>query len=147
FANVGRALRPGGRLAFLCFQDMSRNDWIRVLASALSAHVRVPNLAEPGAPGMFSLADPARIGEVLTRAGFEGVSPTPVEASMLFGRDADDAGEFLFNSGPVRFLLKQADPTIAGRVRDAFTAALRSNEAPGGVRLRGAAWLVSATRP
>jgi ubiquinone/menaquinone biosynthesis C-methylase UbiE len=147
FGNVGRALRPGGRLAFLCFQEMSRNDWIRVLAAVLAAHVPVPNLAEPGAPGMFSPADPSRIREVLTRAGFEGVSPTPVESPMVFGRDADDAADFLVNSGPVRFLLGQADQTTVARTRDAFTGALRSHEEPGGVRLRGAAWLVTATRP
>ncbi|MQA13973.1 MAG: hypothetical protein GEV09_07300 [Pseudonocardiaceae bacterium] len=27
FANIARALRPGGRLAFLCWQDVARNEW------------------------------------------------------------------------------------------------------------------------
>ena len=147
FANIGRALRPGGRLAFLCMQDMSRNDWLRVLVSALAAHVPGPEFAAPGAPGMFSLADPARIGEVLTRAGFDGVTPMPVEAPMLFGRDAADAAEFLMNSGPIRFILDQVDQTTAERALGAVRAALQSSEGPDGVRLRGAAWVVSATRP
>jgi len=147
FANIGRALRPGGRLAFLCIQDMSRNDWLVVPFSAMRAYVPRPDFARPGAPGMFSLADPARIGEVLTSAGFEAVTPTAVEAPMLFGRDADDAAEFLLNSGPARFILDRVDQTTVGRALDAVTAALRPFEGPGGVRLRGAAWLVSATRP
>ena len=147
FANIGRALRPGGRLAFLCMQDMSRNDWLRVLVSALAAHVPGPEFAAPGAPGMFSLAEPAHIGEVLTSAGFDEVTPTPAEAPMLFGRDAADAAAFLMNSGPIRFILDQVDQTTAERARDAVTAALQSYEGPDGVRLRGAAWVVSATRP
>jgi SAM-dependent methyltransferase len=147
FANIGRALRPGGRLAFVCMQDVSRNDWLLVPFSAMRAHVPVPDFARPNAPGMFSLADPARIGEVLTGAGFEAVTSTPVEAPMLFGRDADDAAAFLVNSGPAQFMLRQVDRTSVGRARDAVTAALRPYEGPGGVRLRGAAWVVSATRP
>ena len=27
FANIGRALRPGGRLVFACWQDLLRNEW------------------------------------------------------------------------------------------------------------------------
>ena len=147
FANIGRALRPGGRLAFLCMQDASRNDWLLVPFSAMAAHVPVPEFAAPGAPGMFSLADRARIGEVLTGAGFDEVTQTPVEAPMLLGRDADDAAEFLLNSGPARFVLGPVDQAAVSRAREAVTAVLRPHEGPRGVRLRGAAWVVSATRP
>jgi SAM-dependent methyltransferase len=147
FANIGRALRPGGRLACLCFQDASRNDWLVIPFSAMRAHVPVPDFARPGAPGMFSLADPARIDEVLAVAGFEAVTSEPVEAPMLFGRDADDAARFLLNSGPARFILDRVDHAAAGRVRDAMTAALRPYEGSDGVRLGGAAWMVGATRP
>ena len=146
-ANIGRAIRPRGRLGFMCFQEISRNEWLRVLGSAMREHVPLPDFARPGAPGMFSLADPARIGEVLTGAGFGEVTPAPVEATMLFGRDAADAAEFLISSGPVRFILDQVDQTTAERALDALTATLQSYEGPGGVRLRGAAWVVSATRP
>jgi len=147
FVNIGRALRPGGRLAFMCLQELSRNDWLRVLISALDPHVAVPQFTAPGAPGMFSLADPARIGEVLAGAGFDDVTPTPVEASMLFGQDPADAASFMLNSGPFRFMLSQVDQASMDRASDAVRAALRSYEGPGGVRLRGAAWVVSATRP
>jgi len=146
FANIGRALRPGGRLAFLCMGEMHRSEWLGVLA-AMREHAPVLEDAAPGAPGMFSLADPARIREVLTGAGFVAVTATPVEAPMHFGRDAEDAAAFLLSSGPARFALDQVDQAAADRARQAVMAALRSHEGPGGVRLRGAAWLVNATRP
>ncbi|MFB7413268.1 class I SAM-dependent methyltransferase [Streptomyces sp. NPDC056121] len=32
FANIRRALRPGGRLAFICAAEPERNDWLRAIA-------------------------------------------------------------------------------------------------------------------
>jgi SAM-dependent methyltransferase len=146
FANIGRALKPGGRLAFVSFRDLSQSDLGAVFGAIAEP---APVLGGDGAetPGMFSLADPARIDEVLTRAGFAGVTPTPIDFPMLFGRDAADAAGFLLGSGPVRDLLAQADQRTVARVTDRLTAVLRPYQEPGGVRLGGAAWLVSATRP
>jgi hypothetical protein len=44
-------------------------------------------------------------------------------------------------------MLSQVDRATAGWARDAVIAALRAFEEPGGVVLRGAAWVVTATRP
>ncbi|MCW2915872.1 MAG: methyltransferase type 11 [Actinomycetia bacterium] len=144
FANIGRALRPGGRLAFVSMAEPRRNDWIQV-SEAMRQHVTMPDF-QVGA-GMFSLADPERIDEVLTGAGLAEVTSTPVESPMNWGRDAGDAADLLTGSGPARFMLSQVDRATAGRARDAVTAALRAYEEPGGVVLRGAAWVVTATRP
>ncbi|WP_326821167.1 class I SAM-dependent methyltransferase [Streptosporangium sp. NBC_01756] len=147
FANIGRALRPGGRLAFLSLRDMGDNDLGPVL-TAMARHLPArPASTGPGAAGPESLADPARIREVLTGAGFEKVTSTAVDAPQVWGRDAEDAGDFLGAWGPLRFMLDQVDEAAAARARAALTAALRPYEEPDAVRLRGAAWLVTATRP
>ncbi|WP_433254937.1 class I SAM-dependent methyltransferase [Streptosporangium sp. CA-135522] len=147
FANIGRALRPGGRLAFLSMREMGDNDLGPVFA-AMAEHLPFrPATTSPGAPGPESLADPDRIREVLGDAGFDAVTPVPVDAPQMWGRDAADAAGFLGAWGPVRFVLDQVDPASAARARGALTTALRTYEEPGAVRLRGAAWLVTATRP
>jgi hypothetical protein len=74
---------------------------------------------------MFSLADPSRTRDVLTSAGFGDISTSPVEASMMWGRDASDAASFLLSSGPVRFMLGQVDDSSASRAHDALIVALR----------------------
>lgn len=147
FANIGSALRPGGRLVFLCWQDLSGNEWLMVPASAALQHVPMPDLGAPGAPGPFSLADPEHVTGVLTGAGFDDVTTTPVEAPIVLGRDADDAVEFLRGTGMARALLDQADAATAERALATVTAALRPYEQPDGLRLGGAAWLVTATQP
>jgi SAM-dependent methyltransferase len=150
FANIGRALRPGGRLAFLCLQDMRRSDLGTVFA-AMAEHLPPGSLwpasdgSAPSGPG--SLADPARIREVLTGAGYEKVTSVPVEVPQVWGRDAADAAGFLHAWGPIRFMLGQVDQAAAARSRDALLEAMRPYEESDAVRLRGAAWLVTAIRP
>ncbi|MDB1088049.1 methyltransferase domain-containing protein [Streptomyces sp. ACA25] len=145
FANIGRALRPGGRLTFVCMADPRRNEWVQVL-SAMNSHVPAPDLGAADAPGMFSLADPERIHGVLTEAGFAEVSAEPVETPTLWGRDAADAADFMLASGPSRSFLAGAGAEAADQVRMSLLHALRPHEAADGVRLRGSAWLVTATR-
>lgn len=69
FANLARALAPAGRLAFTCWQDALSNPFVAVPGLALAGHVALPDLGPPGSPGMFALADPARIRSLLTAAG------------------------------------------------------------------------------
>ena len=61
--------------------------------------------------------------------------------------DAADAALFLLGTEPVRALLARADLTSVASARDALTATLAPYQTPDGVQLRGAHWLVSATRP
>ncbi|MFJ9457795.1 class I SAM-dependent methyltransferase [Kitasatospora sp. NPDC101447] len=159
FANIARALRPGGRLAFVCVADPARTQWVRVLDEVRAALPLPPRTAAPhSGPGMFSLADPAVIHRVLTAAALTDVRTEPVEAHGHFGRDAADAADHLLGSGPARDLAEQldrADPAATGtgarsgtdRIRAALATALAPHERPDGLRLRTAAWLVTATRP
>jgi SAM-dependent methyltransferase len=56
FANIARGLRPGGRLVFVCWQNLADNEWIMVPGAAAAQHVALPPLDDPTAPGPFSLA-------------------------------------------------------------------------------------------
>jgi ubiquinone/menaquinone biosynthesis C-methylase UbiE len=147
FANIGRGLRPGGRLAFLCMQDLTRSDVFRVPMTAIARYVRPPAFSGPGGPGMFSLADPTWITEVLSEAGFDRVTPTALERGAGWGADAAGAADFLLASGPVRGLLADIDEETLHQVRGALTTALRPYEGTGGAELKLAAWLVTAVRP
>ncbi|MDP4509078.1 class I SAM-dependent methyltransferase [Nonomuraea turcica] len=144
FANIGRALRPSGRLAFVCLREMARNEWFTVPMTALLGHQPKPSATAPYAPGMFSLADPGRINDVLTHAGFQNVRTVPIDTSMVYGTDA---AAFILSSGPVRFYLRTADRFTVDQARERLSAALRPYHEPDTVRMRGAWWVVTATRP
>ncbi|MGW0191413.1 class I SAM-dependent methyltransferase [Streptomyces sp. NPDC003362] len=145
FANLHRALRPGGRLAFICAAEAEANEWLAALAS-LKDILPLGGFGKAGGPGMFSLTDSGRIRDLLTAGGFDGVDVQRVEAAGKWGADAADAAAFLLDSGPGRHLLDQVTPPAQDAARQALTAALQRHEADGGVWLRSSSWLVTAER-
>lgn len=51
FANLARALRPDGRVAWMCWREVCRNEWAAVPVGAMVAELgRAPDLGPPGAP-------------------------------------------------------------------------------------------------
>ncbi|MFE7463594.1 class I SAM-dependent methyltransferase [Streptomyces sp. NPDC057499] len=146
FANAGRALRPGGRLAFVCSADPGRTEWLGAIRG-LDGILPVGDLGAPGAPGMFSLAEPSAVREVLSGAGYEAVGTERVEAYGTWGRDAAEAAAFLLGSGPGRHLLGRVGTDDRERARARLVGLLRPYERDGALRLRTAALLVTARRP
>lgn len=147
FGNIGRALRPGGRLALVCPSDPGLNGWVTAMTS-LRGILPVGDFGRPGLPGMFSLAVPDRVRAVLAAAGFTGVTIEESRAYGTWGRDAADAADFLLATGPGRHLMDGADEPARLRARAALTDHLRAHETDDGtVRLLSTAWLVTAERP
>lgn len=144
FANIARAIRPGGRLALLTWQPFPRQEWLRELFTALAAGRDLP-APPPGAPGPFSLADPERVRNVLTRAGFTDVELDDVAADVWLGTDAEHASRLQL--GLLGWMLEGLDEAGRARAVDALRATLIAHETPDGVLLGSAAWIIRAARP
>ncbi|GGQ18440.1 SAM-dependent methyltransferase [Actinomadura coerulea] len=144
FANIARALRPGGRLVFIVPQAGSPESDYAKATAALAPLMRRPS---PAARGMGSLSDPDRIRQVLSQAGLTEVNTDPVQAPMDYGRDATEAADFVLSQGPVRYNLQDVDHATVTRVRRELQATIAAYETSDGVHIRGSVWLVSAIRP
>ncbi|RKT86829.1 Methyltransferase domain-containing protein [Saccharopolyspora antimicrobica] len=142
FGNIGGALKPGGRLVFGCGRD--GENVLDVVWAAMGAHVPLPDPAEDTAPGPVNFTDGDRIREVLVAAGFHDVVLREAASDFVLGSDADDAVDFVFGMGPVRFWLRDADSGAVGKAREAVATALRPLEGPGGVKGSVPGWVVSA---
>jgi len=142
FANLARALRPGGRLALLTWQPAARNEWMGAFRAALTGQPAPP---PPGGPGPGSMSDPAQVRELLAGAGFADVELTGLNHLMYFGRDVEDAQQFLTGqfAGPLAAL----ESTSRATAIDALHATLAEHLTIGGVLYDSAAWLVQARRP
>jgi SAM-dependent methyltransferase len=144
-ANLRRALRPGGRLAFVCWQELAKNPWMLVPLGAVAQVIALPPPPAPGAPGPFALGDAARVQGILDAAGFVAVDIQPHEDTITPAGTLDAAVEFLLQIGPAAAALREApDPALRPRVAEAVRAALAPSAEAAGLRMRGAAWLVAA---
>jgi SAM-dependent methyltransferase len=143
-ANIARALRPGGRLVQLTWQQLPDQAWIRELSTALAAGRDLPT-PPSDAPGPFALADPDVIGSVLDAAGFADVSVTAERASMWFGTDADDAfGHVL---GLMGWMLDGLDDHQRAAAMEALRSTIAAHATPEGVLYESAVWIIRGIRP
>lgn len=146
FANIARALRPGGRLAFVCWQAITQNPWMSSPVAALAKHLTLDAPAAPDAPGPFAFADAARVHGILERAGFRGVTHEPLTGEILLGQTVDEALTFATDVGPASRVLREASPAqrqaAIGAIREMLAAHLR----PAGIRMGYASWIVTAER-
>ncbi|CAM5340493.1 class I SAM-dependent methyltransferase [Streptomyces atroolivaceus] len=140
FTHIGEALRPGGRLVFVCPRPASsggeEREALMLLASLAGGDHAVDTSV---ARSMASLSDPERTRSLLDAAGFEDVSAVPVSAATRWGEDAADAVDF--------FVSRTQGPPVTDRTRAAMTDVFRPYETPEGVLLRAGVWVVSAGRP
>jgi ubiquinone/menaquinone biosynthesis C-methylase UbiE len=146
FRNLRTTLRSHGRLCFICWQALEKNEWVRVPLMAAARHVALPPSPPLGAPGPFAFADPDRVRALLTAGGFAEVSFTPYETALSMGgaTSTDEAVEFILEIGPISRLLETADEDTRLRVTQEVHAALNPYTSYGGVSLGGAAWIVLA---
>ena len=148
FANLCRAVRPGGRLAFVCWQALQNNPWMHVPLMAALQHIPPPAPPAPDAPGPFAFAEPERVHGILTRAGFAGVGFESVEQPLSIGggSDLDQAVDLLLQMGPAAHALREAGAEATPAVRAAVREALAPFHTPRGVQMPSAAWIVTARR-
>lgn len=150
FTNLRRALRSGGRLAFVCWQALTRNPWMLVPLTAVAPLVPLPAPPPPGAPGPFGFADAARVTRILEEAGFVDVGVESVEETLLVGPpDVNDAARFLVAMGPAAAALADAalTPEKQSQVEQAVRQAIEPYLTPDGVRMPSASWIVTALSP
>jgi SAM-dependent methyltransferase len=146
FANLARSLRRGGRIVFTCWQDLLANEWLMVPAGAALAHVPMPDLGEAGQPGPFSLADPDRVRSILSGAGFANVNVDDLRCRMRMGSTVEDTVSFMQRTDMAAVLMADVTKEVAAAAWAAVREALAPYAGRDGVVLRGAAWLVTATR-
>jgi SAM-dependent methyltransferase len=146
FSNIRRALRAGGRLGLLAWQELDRNDWLLAIRTALAAGRDLP-VAPVGTPGPFGLADAGAVRHILTEAGFVGIGLADVDEPTQLGVDADDGFEFVSTLGVTNGMLQGLDEHTRERALGELRATLAANETDEGVLLGSRAWLITAVNP
>jgi len=144
FANIRAALKPTGRLAFVCWRALQDNAWAaRPLASAMNLLPPQPPF-DPHAPGPFALADRDRLLAILTSAGFRDPKADALDTLMNMGATLEDAVGAALSIGPLARAAMELDDAARDAVRARVRGTLAEFETPAGICPPAACWLVSA---
>jgi len=150
FTNIHSVANEGAKLAFVCWQDLSKLEWMQVALRAAAQHIDVPPIVpeDPRAPGMTAFADTDYVTSILESAGFHDVTCEAIEIDLLIGEVGSGIdGALAHYQGGLR------SRTVFADADDATSAAIEATlremlaeylDARGDVRIPGAAWFVQA---
>jgi ubiquinone/menaquinone biosynthesis C-methylase UbiE len=145
FTNIGRALRPAGRLVMMVWQARDRNEWEMAIHRSLTGPGG-PAAGGSAGPDPFSLANPPTVTGILEAAGFADVTFTDVREPMYFGPDVATALEWIRGFACTRDVLDRLDPGAAARALGRLRVVLAEHNGGRGVRFDSRAWIVTARR-
>jgi SAM-dependent methyltransferase len=145
FTNIGRALRPAGRLVMMVWQAHERNEWDIAIHESLGAAEGALATASE-LPDPFSLADPSAVTGILEAAGFAGVTFTDVHEPVYYGPDVAAALDWVRGFACTSQVLNRLDPPAATRAVERLREALAGHVGNEGVWFDSHAWIVTARR-
>jgi SAM-dependent methyltransferase len=141
-AETRRVLRDGGRLVFAVWAAPDRNLWAAIAGMTMVelGHMQPP---EPGAPSMFAMADPQRIVELVTGAGFAMPEIEQVDVAWGYTDPEELWDRTLKLAGPIADAYGSLTPPAQREVRERILARiseqLESDGLGGTVHVVGAA--------
>lgn len=143
FVNVRRGLRPGGRLAFVCWRAPAENMFMTLPYEAARAHLPPAPEFAPAAPGPFAFAEPDQVRQILVTAGFRNIELVPFD-EQIGGGNLEQTLAVSLEVGLLGRALRE-HPERRELVVDHVREALRSHvDVHGNVRLGSASWIVTA---
>jgi ubiquinone/menaquinone biosynthesis C-methylase UbiE len=141
-----RVLAPGGRFALAVWDRDEENPWATIPTDALvqSGHMDPPDRSV--SPGIFSLADPGRLQEMLEEAGFVDVLVESIDVKRAY----DDFDEFWDETLDLSASLAVALERLTDEQRDEIKRRARSlvepySDGAGGIHLPGVSLVASAS--
>ncbi|MCA6120632.1 methyltransferase domain-containing protein [Bradyrhizobium sp. WSM 1704] len=146
FAHLRKAMKPSGRLAFICWKEPRENPFFMAPLQAVYKHVpKLPQLG-PEDPGPFSFASEARVQRILGEAGFTGVAMEPcrLELDVAIGRGMDFAVQGALEIGPASRALDGHPDEVRTAAVSSIREALTPFAKGGSVLLPAAIWVVTA---
>ena len=126
-----RVLAPGGRIALAVWSDPGSNPWAALPMQAVASQLGAPP-APADAPGLWALADEARLRGLLEDAGFQSIRIEKLDDAVEF-ESAEQWIEMTRRlAGPLKALLANLDDDTRGAIEAHMREAAKPYELPDG---------------
>jgi SAM-dependent methyltransferase len=145
FANMRKGLKPGGRIAFVCWRTPQENSWASAPMMAAKPFLPEQLPLDPLAPGPFAFADRERIEDILTQSGFSDIRIEKLDGAMTMGTDLGFFAAQMLQTGPLSRAAAELDSTTRATIVQAVQNVMaRFIRADGQIAPPAACWLVAA---
>lgn len=142
FSNFHRALKPKGRLAFVCWQPLEKNAIDHIPLNAAIPVLPASLTKDLSRSHPFSFAKPDQVKRILEEAGFHTIDVVAHAKTVDCG-DEESALDLALSVGPLGKIVRE-NPSVRDRVRDPVRRALEKWKEPRGIFLKAAVWVVTA---
>jgi SAM-dependent methyltransferase len=147
FANLLKALRPGGKLHFVCWASADKNQWFTVPLNVVMEFLGPPEPVPPRAPGPLAFSDRDYVLEILSAAGFRNIQIESVETTIVSPDSPEKQAELYLRMGPASRLVaaKLPGPEVMNAITAKLTAELRHYANRDGIAFGATVHYVAAT--
>ena len=144
--EIGRVLRPGGRVALAVWGPRARKPWLGVVLDSVSAQLGRP-VPPPGIPGPFALEDSGELAALLSAAELEEVAVGEVAVPLRAASFDEWWARTSALAGPLARILASLPEGAARELRARAEAAVAGYRTPAGIELPGVALVATGRKP
>jgi len=105
FANMARALKPGGEMTFAAWGPLDGNPWFKTPHIAACARLGNPPPMDRNAPGPMAFHDRERVSGLLADAGLTDIRVEPVPVALRIRGTLEDCATLCTRIGPAARLI------------------------------------------
>ena len=146
FKNLHKAVKPTGRIAFICWRGPAENPFFGIpLTVALNRVGGQAPAMDPHAPGPMAFADPVRVGHILAMSGFRTPAFAEFETRWTIADDPAAAAREALTFGMAARVLKNADQSVKDQFVAEMTDVYGRHVTAEGVSFPARCWVVTAS--
>ena len=148
FKNINKALKIGGQLSFVCWQEPLLNPWQSLSIQVIKQFIDLP-APPPKSPGPFAFEDKSYIEDILDRSNFKeiNIDDNQEEIIMFSGKSLKEASEDYLTINPVvTEMLKNSPKELKEEILEALIIKFSDFHEDHGLVFPSATWIVTAKK-
>jgi ubiquinone/menaquinone biosynthesis C-methylase UbiE len=145
-AEIARVLKPGGWLSAAVWSVPEKNAYLMTPLAVIKQFLDLPP-PDPTAPGIFRLATPGELAEMLAQAGFASIMEEEFLAEVRFASGEEYFESLMDIAAPIQNLFSKLSDRQKIDARDRIIRSLVQYRRTDGITLPIAVRVVAARKP
>lgn len=141
-----RVLKEKGTIVISCWSSPDKNPFISHSLSILKKYIQIPT-GKPQSPGIFALANPKRLTQLLKSAGYRDLTMEEMELNAMEYKTGEEYWKAMEDtSGPIMSLMNKLDSDTRTTIIDEIIRGVEVFRENGKIKLKGTTWIASAVK-